>query len=202
MSDDTKRPEPSKSRPPNAPASAVSRWNHAVREAYAGSDARADADARAVLEASDEEIERQLREAGFDLDAENAKADATYEAMLAKHFPHAVAKASPALDPASDADQGADAEPAWVATTESNVVAMPRKPTRSAWVVWLIAAALATAGAAYVAGHRPEPPPSPPPEAPKEAPTTVTPKPTPPAPVPPVPAPAPEPDRPSPKAPH
>ncbi len=170
-------------------AAAVEQWNRAVREAYVADDP---SDASAALEASDEEVERQLREAGVDLDAEAARADATYEAMLAKHFPHAASPASAALD---------DAEPAWVATTESNVSPMPRKPTRSAWVVWLIAAALATAGAAYVAGHRPSPPPSPPPVAPKEAPTTVTP-PTPPAPVTPVPAPAPEPDRPSPKAPH
>jgi hypothetical protein len=177
---------------------AVEQWNRAVREAYEGDDAN---DARSVLEASDEEVERRLREAGVDLDAEAASADATYEAMLAKHFPHAASTASAALDPASETDEGAHAEPDWVATTESNVVAMPRKPTRSAWVVWLIAAALATAGAAYVAGHRREPPP--PPEEPKEeAPTTVTPKPTPPAPVAPIPEPVPEPARPTPKAPH
>ena len=62
--------------------SAVDRWNHAVREAYA--QPKVDPDARAVLEASDEEIERQLREAGVDLAAEDAKADATYEAAVAK----------------------------------------------------------------------------------------------------------------------
>jgi hypothetical protein len=174
-------------------AAAVEKWNRAVREAYAGDDP---SDASSVLEASDEEVERQLREAGVDLDAEAASADATYEAMLAKHFPHAVAKASPALDATSDADLDAHAEPAWVATTESNVVVMPKRSARSAWVVWLIAAALATAGAAYVAGHRPSPPPSPPPEEPKEAPTTVTPT------APPIPDPVPEPARPSPKAPH
>jgi hypothetical protein len=176
---------------------AVEQWNRAVREAHEGDDA---SDARSVLEASDEEVERRLREAGVDLDAEAAIADATYEAMLAKHFPHAASTASAALDPASETDEGAHAEPDWVATTESNVVAMPKRPTRSAWVVWLIAAALATAGAAYVAGHRREPPPSPPPETPKEEPTTVPPKPTPPET--PIPEPVPEPARPSPKAPH
>jgi hypothetical protein len=180
---------------------AVEKWNRAVREAYAGDDP---SDASSVLEASDEEVERQLREAGVDLDAEAAAADATYEAMLAKHFPHAANKTSSN----SETDVDPPSEAAWVATTESNVVAMPKRSARSAWVVWLIAAALATAGAAYVAGHRSEPPPPPPPEEPKEEPkkeeppTTVTPQPAPPAPVTPAREPDKAPPRPNPKGPH
>ncbi len=76
------RPKAPEGRGQKRARSAVDRWNHAVREAYA--QPKVDPDARAVLEASDEEIERQLREAGVDLAAEDAKADATYEAAVAK----------------------------------------------------------------------------------------------------------------------
>jgi hypothetical protein len=64
--------------------SAVDEWNRIVREAYAGDDDEDAAACAAILAASDEEIERQLREAGVDVEAEDAKAQATYDAMVAK----------------------------------------------------------------------------------------------------------------------
>ncbi len=182
-----------KTKAPQVP-SAVERWNHAVREAYVRSDV--DADAQAVLEASDEEIERQLLAAGVDLAAEDAKAAATYEAARAA-FARGVGARVKAVDDDSDDPRS---EAAWVAEAgpRSNVVTMPRRTRRAAWIVYAVAAAAATGGAAYVAGHQrvevphhDEPAPTPP------EPTAPTANPAPPAP--PAPAPAPRDSR---KAPH
>jgi hypothetical protein len=63
-------------------ASDVERWNRAVREANTKTDAAPGA--KGALEVSDEEIERQLLAAGVDLEAEDAKADAAYDAIVAK----------------------------------------------------------------------------------------------------------------------
>jgi hypothetical protein len=53
------------------------RWNRAVREALLVPDVRS------VLEATDEEIDQQLRDAGVDLAEIDAKAAETYERALA-----------------------------------------------------------------------------------------------------------------------
>ncbi len=138
---------------------AVDRWNHAVREAYLetpetpGKSTRPPSpssppvpDASSVLEASDEEIERQLVAAGFDLAAEDAKALATFEAMKAKLAKEA--RARDESEPQNDV--------AWVASTDQPGVTHihARRSRRAVWLAWAVAAAAATGGAAYVAGHQ------------------------------------------------
>jgi len=167
--------------------SAVDKWNNVVREAYAGDEAPADE--------SDEEIERQLRAAGVDLDAEDAKADATYDAMVAKLAEH---------EPAADSGQ-VEHEPrsegAWVSPAARPSFVVPTdRPSRAIWLAYAIAAAAATGGAAYVAAnwapHQEPPnqnPPAPPLPVPAPAPSA--------APVP-TPVAAPSAPLPSPPAPH
>jgi hypothetical protein len=136
----TDRPKAPQGHQAKGAKSAVERWNHAVREAYAGPPE--DADARAILEASDEEIDRQLREAGIDPAAEEMKADATYEAAIAK-FGRMDLGVPTSGHTASVVHEGGNS---------------PSHSTRRRRVVWLArgaAAAAATGGAAYVAGHRP-----------------------------------------------
>ena len=154
-------------------AGPVERWNRAMKEA--------EPEARDVLEASDEEIERELREAGVDLDEEDKKATATYAAVVAKHFP----QVSPAAHP-----EGEDEPRAWVAPaaqTEggASVTKLDDRRSRSSWVAWGLVAAAAVGGSVYVAAHPPAPPPPPPPpDLPKPNVPVVTPAPAPaPAPV-------------------
>jgi hypothetical protein len=176
-----------------AEASAVEKWNHAVREAYADSSTGSSVDAGREL--SDEEIERQLVAAGVDLAAEDAKAAATYGAVVAM-----LERQSANLTRDHDEEEPRS-HVAWVASTATPSVATPHaKRSRALWIAYAIAAALAVGGAAYVAGHQ-----APPPEPPKvDEPVVHPPEPTP---VPTVapPAPAPEPPAPSKadkKAPH
>ncbi len=89
----TDRPKAPEAQGQKRPRSEVARWNHAVREAYA----RTDPDASAMAEGSDEDLERVLREAGVDLAAEDAKADATYEAAIAKFGRDHANASAPAL---------------------------------------------------------------------------------------------------------
>jgi hypothetical protein len=165
---------------------AVARWNRAVREAHA--DAHPGS-ARAVLDASPEEVDRQLAAAGFDLREEDAKAAATYDAMVAKltsgtHAP--------------DDDRGSGNDVAWVASAEdAKVVSLDsRRRSRAVWLAWAVAATVTTGGGIYAAAHRTH---EPPPEVPTPKPDEPT-KPEPPTPIPsaaapvaPAPAPAPAP---------
>jgi hypothetical protein len=157
---------------PKVPAeeSAVEKWNHAVREAYADSSAGAGVDAGPEL--SDEEVERQLVAAGVDLAAEDAKAAATYDAVVAmlERQSASVAGDHDEEEPRSNV--------AWVASTATPSAATPpAKRSRAVWIAYAIAAAIAVGGAAYVAGHQ-APPPEPPMDTPIVHPTEPTPAPT------------------------
>jgi hypothetical protein len=166
-------------------ASDVERWNRAVREANTKTEVAPGA--KEVLEASDEEIERQLLAAGVDLEAEDAKADATYDAMIAK-LGQGEPRAPRAVTDDSADDVGDRGDAAWVAeAAPKNVVPMRRR--RAVWLAYAVAAAAATSGAAYVAAHWG------PPEEPKHDEPVVPPSVTvaPPAPVPPTAPRAPEP---------
>jgi len=128
---------------------AAERWNRAVREAYTV-DAAEPSDVSDVLEASDEEIERQLRAAGVDLAAEDAKAAATYDAMIAK-----LEADRRRLAAVEDVD-GRRSDVAWVASTDvpARAAVRPARRCRAVWLVCAVAAAAATGSAAYVAGHQ------------------------------------------------
>jgi hypothetical protein len=155
----------SKSKPPTTAAStdadarARVNWNRAVREAYTvDADVPEDADDAPPPFLSEEEVDRQLREAGLDVEEQNAAADKTYEKMVAKlDALHA---------PASEAGGG-------VAWTAPVVKLPPPRNRRVVWLAYVIAAAAATGGAAYVAAHRTEEPRPPTPEPPKPAPPPV-----------------------------
>jgi hypothetical protein len=131
----------------------------------------------AAAAVSVEQAEKELREAGFDVDAERARAE-SFLLWLEGKSAAAVAVEEAAVAPsapmvAEAVPQDAPPERAHAARTEK----APRRKARPA-VVWLAAAAVVTAGAAiaYVE-TRPEeaPPPAP-------APTpTVTPAPPPPS---------------------
>jgi hypothetical protein len=94
-------------------ASDVERWNRAVREANTKTSVAPGA--KEVLEASDEEIERQLLAAGIDLEAEDAKADATYDAMVRKLDQAARPASQDAAARESADDVGDRGDAAWVA---------------------------------------------------------------------------------------
>jgi uncharacterized Ntn-hydrolase superfamily protein len=155
MTEKTKTPMIAKTGVP-----AVDRWNDIVREAYTVDEAP---DAREVLEASDEEIERQLREAGVDLTECDAKADTTYEAMVAK-LAEGTSAGSPRRGPQEGAARSVDdgnedmggQDEAWVASTaKPSTTRVPPRRSRMVWLAWAVAAATATGGAAYVAAHAP-----------------------------------------------
>jgi hypothetical protein len=55
---------------------AIERWNDIVREAFMG-------DESDILSATDEQIEKELVDAGFDLAEIEAEANATYPAFVA-----------------------------------------------------------------------------------------------------------------------
>ena len=127
-------------------------WNRAVAEAYAEPER---ADVPSEPSASEEELDRHLRAAGFDLEAEDLEADATYDAMVAKLA---------AAPPPARALEEPLVEGAWTASTDvANDVRSPRRSNKVVWLAWAVAAAAATGGAAYVAGHR-----HPPEDVPKE----------------------------------
>jgi hypothetical protein len=131
--------------------SAVEKWNHAVREAYEGDDPGA----KAVLEATDEEIDRELRAAGIDVEAEDAKAMASYEAAMAKLDARAGAGVSETQETRGDVGWVKDSAP------RGKVVPLPQR-SGALWVAYVIAAAAAIGGATYVAGRqKPAPPPPP-----------------------------------------
>ena len=121
------------------------RWNDAVRVAYEQDDDpvlpgdEAVPGPEAILAMSDEELDRTLREAGVDLAALEAKADAAaekYKAHLAK------AEAAP---PSEEPE-------AWVASTH---IASTRdvRPTRRSRVALMAAVGIAAAGAVGVATY-------------------------------------------------
>ncbi len=127
------------------------RWNDAVRIAYERDDDPAATDAEAIpgpeeiLAMSDEQIERQLREAGIDLAALDAKAD-----LACETYKERVAKVEPA--PTSE-------EPAaWVASRQTVPSTSRVRATRGR--VALVACAVAVAAgavgvAAYLASRSP-----------------------------------------------
>ncbi len=172
----------SKTNPPRRERTAVELWNHAVREAHAGDDG---SDASDVLEASDDEIERQLLAAGVDLAAEDAAAGATYPVIVAK------LEADEQHRQAAEDGDAPGGTVAWVAPTALR----PARPrSRAVWLAYALAAAAAIGGAAYAVGHRgPEPPPEPPPhDEPVVHPVETVPAPPPP----PAPTQSPGPDKP------
>jgi hypothetical protein len=64
---------------------AVQQWNHIVREAFMD-------DEQDILSATDEQIEKELVEAGLDVAEIDAEADATYPAFVAHLSRLALAK--------------------------------------------------------------------------------------------------------------
>jgi hypothetical protein len=157
---------------------AVERWNDAVRIAHEHDDASDRTEEErvpgpeAVLALSEEELDRQLREAGVDLDALHAQADAACEVYKAH-----VAKVDPA--PPSEAPE------TWVMSSRSPSMRAVR-PTRRSRAPLIACVAAAAAGAvgvaSYLAAHNPpekDVTPKPDAGAPPvpEAPKTVEPKP-------------------------
>ncbi len=121
------------------------RWNDAVRIAYERDDnpSLPDDEAipgpEAVLAMSDEDLERKLREAGVDLAALEAKADAASEKYKAR-----LAKAEP--PPPSEEPE------AWVASRRV-VSTRDDRPTRRSRVALVAAVGIAAAGAVGVATY-------------------------------------------------
>ena len=121
-------------------------WNRAVREAYTVDPS----DASDVLEASSDEIDRQLRAAGVDVEAEDAMAAATYGAIVAK------LEADRRRPAAIEDVDGRRSDVAWVASTDvpAHAAVRPARRSNAVWLAYAVAAAAATGSAAYVAGHR------------------------------------------------
>jgi hypothetical protein len=126
--------------------------------AFVDAEPREDAaDNRGLL--SEDEVDRQLAAAGFDVDVENAKADAEYQALVA-------AKALSNVVPITKKIAAVPAKVKPVAPTaedSSNIIAFP--PRRAPWVVLLVAAAavaalIGTEGSSMVAWFKDEPNPN------------------------------------------
>ncbi len=138
--------------------SATQRWNRAVAEAHAdapplepgATDAEAKQALAAVLAMSDEEVERELRRAGVDLDAFGAESGREFDALMAK-----TGGATSEPEAAAADDEGG----AWVAKVEAPVSGRrgsARGRGRKGYAIaYAAAAAAATVGVTTYLATRP-----------------------------------------------